>query len=158
MQRGNPEVTWMVDPVAAGRFGLTVEQVSNQLAGGWLGDVATDLRLPDRRDSGARAAARFVSLRSRASCRQTLIRTADGKLAAGVRGGARWRARTARRELLRENLRPMALVSGRLEGRDLGSAVDEIQANLDEARSCRSATPTKSAASTSRSGRRFASC
>ena len=36
-------------------------------------------------------------------------------------------------ELLRENLRPMAVVSGRLEGRDLGSAVAEIQTNLDDA-------------------------
>ena len=32
--------------------------------------------------------------------------------------------------LTRENLRQMALVSGRLEGRDLGSAVDEITAKL----------------------------
>ena len=47
-QQGNPEVTWTIDPVAAGRYGLTVEQVSDQLAGNWLGEVATDLRLPDR--------------------------------------------------------------------------------------------------------------
>jgi multidrug efflux pump subunit AcrB len=33
-------------------------------------------------------------------------------------------------ELLRENLRSMALVSGHLEGRDLGSAVDEIRHTL----------------------------
>src|SRR6185295_4790275 len=32
MQRGNPEMTWMVDPVAAARFGLTTEQVSSQLS------------------------------------------------------------------------------------------------------------------------------
>ena len=49
MQRGNPEVTWVVDPVAAGRVGLTVEQVSAQMSAAWLGDVATDLRLFDRR-------------------------------------------------------------------------------------------------------------
>ena len=34
-------------------------------------------------------------------------------------------------ELLRENLRSMALVSGRLEGRDLGSAVAEIRTRLE---------------------------
>ena len=44
--------------VAAGRYGLTVEQVSDQLAGNWLGEVATDLRLADRAMPGARAAAR----------------------------------------------------------------------------------------------------
>ena len=48
VQQGNPEVTWTVDPVAAGRYGLTVEQVSDQMAGNWLGEVATDLRLADR--------------------------------------------------------------------------------------------------------------
>jgi multidrug efflux pump subunit AcrB len=35
-------------------------------------------------------------------------------------------------ELRRENLRPMAVVSGRLEGRDLGSAVADIRSNLDK--------------------------
>ncbi len=35
-------------------------------------------------------------------------------------------------ELRRENLRPMAVVSGRLEGRDLGSAVDDIRSKLDQ--------------------------
>src|SRR5205823_9599849 len=34
-------------------------------------------------------------------------------------------------ELRRENLRPMAVVSGRLEGRDMGSAVAEIQQKLN---------------------------
>ena len=49
MQRGNPEVTWNIDPVASARLGLTVEDVSNQLPAAWLGDVGTDLRLLDRR-------------------------------------------------------------------------------------------------------------
>src|SRR5215208_7187929 len=49
VQSGNPEVTWTVDPVAAARLGLTVEQVSTQVSAAWLGTVATDLRLLDRR-------------------------------------------------------------------------------------------------------------
>jgi len=48
VQTGNPEITWTIDPIAAGRYGLTVQQVSDQLAGNWLGEVATDLRLADR--------------------------------------------------------------------------------------------------------------
>jgi multidrug efflux pump subunit AcrB len=47
-ERGSPEVTWEIDPAAAGRLGLTVEQVSRQLAAAWLGETATDLRLLDR--------------------------------------------------------------------------------------------------------------
>ena len=59
---------------------------------------------------------------------------------------------------MRENLRQMALVTARLEGRDLGSAVRRSAAMLDGDARCRSATPTRSAGSTSRSARRSASC
>ena len=121
MQRGNPELTWTIDPVAAGRVGLTVEQVSAQMSAAWLGDVATDLRLFDRR----------VPVRVRlpdavrfdvARLPDTLLRTPAGALVPV--------SRVAHAELLRENLRGMALVSGRLEGRDLGSAVAELRTAL----------------------------
>ena len=48
MEESGPETTWEVDPAAAGRLGLTVEDVSGQLSDAWLGDVATELRLNDR--------------------------------------------------------------------------------------------------------------
>jgi multidrug efflux pump subunit AcrB len=129
VQQGNPEVTWTVDPVAAGRYGLTVEQVSDQMAGNWLGEVATELRLPDRTIP--------VRVRLPDSFRfdpnklgGTLIRTADGK-PLPVSEVAKMPRANGQGELRRENLRPMAVVSGRLEGRDLGSAVDDIRSNLD---------------------------
>jgi CzcA family heavy metal efflux pump len=130
VQRGNPEVTWTVDPVAAGRYGLTVEQVSDQMAGNWLGEVATDLRLPDR----------VVPVRVRLpdsfrfdvnQLPHTLIRPADGK-PLPVSEVATMERANGQAELHRENLRPMAVVSGRLENRDLGSAVAEIRSNLDK--------------------------
>jgi len=116
--------------VAAGRYGLTVETVSDQLAGNWLGEVATDLRLADRTIP--------VRVRLPDSYRfdpkklpQTLLRTPDGKPIPVSEVASMTRA-NGQGELRRENLRPMAVVSGRLEGRDLGSAVGEIQANLDK--------------------------
>jgi multidrug efflux pump subunit AcrB len=128
MQRGNPEITWQINPVAAGRVGLTVEQVSTQLTAAWLGSAATDLRLLDRRVP--------VRVRLPDSFRfdpvklpQTLIRTADDTLIP-ISALARLERSNGQSELLRENLRGMALVSGRLEGRDLGSAVAEIQNRL----------------------------
>lgn len=130
VQRGNPEVTWTINPVAAGRYGLTVDQVSNQMAGNWLGDVATDLRLADRTIP--------VRVRLPDSFRfdpnklpSTLIRTADGK-PFPVSEVATMERANGQGELRRENLRPMAVVSGRLEGRDLGSAVADIRSNLDK--------------------------
>jgi CzcA family heavy metal efflux pump len=129
VQQGNPEVTWTVDPVAAGRYGLTVEQVSDQMAGNWLGEVATDLRLPDRTIP--------VRVRLPDSFRfdpdklpHTLIRTSEGKPLPVSEVATMARA-NGQGELRRENLRPMAVVSGRLEGRDLGSAVAEIRSHLD---------------------------
>ena len=130
VQRGNPEVTWSIDPVAAGRYGLTVEQVQNQMAGAWLGDVATDLRLADRTIP--------VRVRLTDSFRfdpiklpSTLIRAADGK-PLPVSAVATMERANGQGELQRENLRPMAVVSGRLEGRDLGSTVADIRSNLDK--------------------------
>jgi CzcA family heavy metal efflux pump len=128
MQQGNPETTWTVDPVAAARYGLSAEQVSVQLSAAWLGDMATDLRLLDRR----------IPVRVRypdafrldpAKLAQTLVRTADGQLIP-VTTVTRTSRSDGQAQLLRENLRGMALVTGRLEGRDLGSAVDEIRSRL----------------------------
>ena len=130
VQGGNPEVTWNIDPVAAGRYGLTVEQVQTQMAGAWLGDIATDLRLADRTIP--------VRVRLVDSFRfdpiklpSTLIRTADGK-PFPLSAVATMERANGQGELRRENLRPMAVVSGRLEGRDLGSTVAEIRSNLDK--------------------------
>jgi len=129
VQQGNPEVTWVVDPVAAGRYGLTVEQVSDQMAANWLGEVATDLRLADRTIP--------VRVRLPDSFRfdanklpETLIRTSEGK-PLPVSAIARMERENGQGELQRENLRPMAVVSGRLADRDLGSAVEDIRSRLD---------------------------
>ncbi len=129
VQQGNPEVTWNVDPIAAGRYGLNVTQVSNQMAGNWLGEVATDLRLADRTiPVRVRLPDSFRFDPNRLA--QTLIRTGDGK-PIPVSEVATMERANGQGELRRENLRAMAVVSGRLEGRDLGSAVAEIRSKLN---------------------------
>ena len=94
----------------------------------WLGEVATDylaldrnipvrVRYPDAvRFNGGRLA-------------QTVVRGVEGRTAP-ISALATVMPATGQTVLTRENLRQMALVSGRLEGRDLGSAVDEITAKL----------------------------
>jgi CzcA family heavy metal efflux pump len=127
-QKGNPEVVWDIDPVAAGRLGLTVEQVSDQLSAAWLGEVATELRLLDRTIP--------VRVRYPDAVRldperlgQTTVRGAEGKVAT-IASLARVGESKSEDILLRENLRQMVLVTARLEGRDLGSAVAEIKRTL----------------------------
>ena len=129
VQRGNPEVTWNVDPIAAGRYGLNATQVSNQMAGNWLGEVATDLRLADRTiPVRVRLPDSFRFDPNRLA--ETLIRTGDGK-PIPVSEVATMERANGQGELRRENLRAMAVVSGRLEDRDLGSAVAEIRSKLN---------------------------
>jgi multidrug efflux pump subunit AcrB len=127
-QAGAPETTWRIDPEAAGRAGLTVEQVQNQLATAWLGETATDLQLGDRTvpvrvrypDRDRSDPAFFSAL---------TLKAPDGRLVP-LSTLARPVLGTGDGELIRENLRQVALVTGRLEGRDLGSAATEIQGKL----------------------------
>jgi CzcA family heavy metal efflux pump len=125
MEESGPEATWQVDAVAASRLGLTVEQVTDQLSHALLGNVATDLRLLDRTIP--------VRVRYPDSARfnpdalaHIPVRGANGTTVpanALVKAGDD----VAQVELMRENLRQMALVTARLEGSDLGTAVGKIQ-------------------------------
>ena len=125
MEESGPEATWQVDAAAAGRLGLTVAQVSDQLSHALLGNVATDLRLLDRTIP---VRVRFPD-RARfdpVTLANTPIRGANGMTVpanALVKAGGD----VAQVELMRENLRQMALVTARLEGSDLGTAVGKIQ-------------------------------
>ena len=125
VQRGNPETTWEFDQSALGRLGLNITQASEQLSDAWLGDVRRSCGSPDRTIP--------VRVRYPDAYRldpnrmaMTPIRADDGRSAPL---GALAHAETTEGELIleRENLRQMALVTGRLEDRDLGSAVAEIQ-------------------------------
>ncbi|HEV7501456.1 MAG TPA: efflux RND transporter permease subunit, partial [Vicinamibacteria bacterium] len=125
VERGTPEVTWAIDPIASARMGLTVEQVSQQLQQAWLGESATELRLLDR-TIPVRVrypdAVRFDPNR----LAQTTVRNADGKVAT-IASLAHPTQSAPGPILQRENLRQMATITARLEGRDLGSAVAEIK-------------------------------
>jgi len=129
VQKGNPEVTWTIDAAAAGRLGLTVSSVSDQLQAAGLGEVATELRLSDR----------TIPVRVRYP---DAVRLDPARLAqAAIRSGdkvvpfsalARPQAAAPEDILLRENLRQMALLTGRLEERDLGGAVSELRQKLSD--------------------------
>src|SRR5262249_10491425 len=77
--KGSPELTWESDPVAAGRAGLTIDQISAQLAAAWLGETPTSVRQLDRQIP-VRVRypdpVRFDPTRLAA----TPVKTADGKL------------------------------------------------------------------------------
>ena len=128
VEKGNPEVTWEIDPMAAGRLGLTTTQVADQLAAAWLGAVPTQLRLFDR-TIPVRVrypdAIRFDPVR----LAQMPVRGADNKMAP-LAALAHSTPAPAQGILWREHMRQMSLITGRLENKDLGSGVKEVKDKL----------------------------
>jgi multidrug efflux pump subunit AcrB len=129
VQRGNPETTWQLDPTAIGRLGLNATQVAEQLSDAWLGDVKTELRLPDR-TIPVRVRYPDAYRLDQNQMAATPVRGQDGRLV--PLGAVAQASTTSEGEIIldRENLKQMALITARLENRDLGSAVAEIQSKL----------------------------
>jgi multidrug efflux pump subunit AcrB len=129
LQEGAPESTWQVDPAAAARIGLSTEEVASQLSNAWLGEVATELRLFDR-TIPVRVRFPDTARFNAARLPDTAVRGADGQLVPAA-SLVTITDEPGEPELMRENLRPMAIVTARLEQRDLGSAVAEIRTMLN---------------------------
>lgn len=127
-RRGNPELEVRVDPTRAARAGFTTQDVSTQLANGLLGNVATEVRRADR----------LIDLRVRYPdtyrfnanwIREYPLIAASGAVVplsvtadvVPVEGTA---------ELYREDLKQMVPITGRLEGRDMGSVIEDVKGVL----------------------------
>jgi len=124
-QRGNPELLIKIDPALAARAGLTVDQVSQEVRDGLFGDSPTDLRKSDR----------LIPIRLRYSddfrfqennVRQFPIVTSTRQIVP-LQSLASITHDRGQNELLRENQRLMAVLTARLENRDLGSVVSDLK-------------------------------
>jgi len=124
-QRGNPELLIKIDPALAARAGLTVDQVSQEVRDGLFGDSPTDLRKSDR----------LIPIRLRYSddfrfqennVRQFPIVTSTRQIVP-LQSLASITHDRGQNELLRENQRLMAVLTARLENRDLGSVISDLK-------------------------------
>jgi CzcA family heavy metal efflux pump len=124
-RRGNPELLINVDSGLAAHVGLTLDQVSQQLRAGLLGESSTDLRRADR----------LIPIRIRypddfrfqeQNIRQYPILTPNGQMVRLESLAAITRDR-GQNELLRENQRLMVVLTARLESRDLGGAIGDVK-------------------------------
>jgi CzcA family heavy metal efflux pump len=123
--RGNPEILFHVDPASAARVGMTVDQVTQQVSAGLLGLSETSLRQADRTiDIRVRFNDQFRF--NYEDLRHFPIVTPDRKVIP-LSALARLEERRGVNELNRENLRLMVTLTGRLENRDLGSVVGDVQ-------------------------------
>lgn len=125
IQKGNPEVIYHVDPALAGRAGLTVDQVSQQVSAGLLGITETSLRQADR-TIGIRARFPDAFRYNYENIRQFPIVT-PAKQVIPLASLAQVEQVQGASELGRENQRLMVTLTARLENRDLGGAIRDVR-------------------------------
>ena len=123
-----PALTFNIDPQRASRFGVTATDVANTITTAMSGDAASSILQQDRLIAvrvifppGARKSletVRALRVRSTSGALFRLDQVADIEYDKG------------QTEIEREGLRETVAVSGRLEGKDLGTAIAEIQTLL----------------------------
>jgi CzcA family heavy metal efflux pump len=121
----DPELRIDLDPVRVGRLGLTPDKVQADARAALFGAEAGTAREPDRLIS---IRVRFPdSVRTRADVASVIpIVGPQGWAPLAQLGTVRDTAGAS--ELLRENLRPVVTVTGRVEGRSLGSVMRDVRA------------------------------
>jgi CzcA family heavy metal efflux pump len=125
IQKGNPELVYNVDAILAGRVGLAVDLVSQQVSAGLLGLSKTQFRQGDRTmDIRARLPDSFRY--SYSDIQQFPILT-SAKQIVPLSSIAQVQNVQGENQLLRENQRLMVSLTGRLENRDLGSVVRDVR-------------------------------
>ena len=114
--------------MASARVGLTPSDVATQISAGWLGATVPSLRALDR---AVPVRVRYPDAvrRDTAALAESRVRGGAGELVP-LSSVATATISNSQSSVLRENLRMMALVTARLEGRDLGSAVGDLQKRL----------------------------
>lgn len=123
------EETVTVDGAAAGRLGMTVSDVVAQVQAGLLGITATSIREREKMIP--------VRVRYTDSARELFAKSLASVPITNVSGStvplgalAKIESKPGLLEIRRENLARLGLVTAHLEGRDLGSAMDEVKASI----------------------------
>ncbi len=125
-----PSINFRVRPADAARFGLTAQEIADTANTALLGQVASSMLEGDR-VVNIRVRAESPGVNNIAALRELPLRTSNG---ASVRLNqvADMTVDPGRVELDRDDLRQDVIISARLEGRDLGSAMREIQTRLSQ--------------------------
>jgi multidrug efflux pump subunit AcrB len=123
-----PAITFKVDPQRASQFGITADDVAKTAATAMTGDEASFILQQDRLikvrvifPSDVRTSldkVRALQIRSASGALIRIDQVADVEYEKG------------QTEIGRENLRQTVAVTGRLEGKDLGTAINDIRSQL----------------------------
>jgi CzcA family heavy metal efflux pump len=125
-----PSINLRVRPAAAARFGLSVQDIAEAVNTALLGQTASYVLEGDR-IVNIRVLANPSSVNRIAALRELPLRAANGTVVR-LNQVAAVTEEPSEVELVRDDLRQDIIVSARLEGRDLGSAMKEIQDKLSQ--------------------------
>jgi CzcA family heavy metal efflux pump len=125
-----PSINFHVRPAAAARFGLSVQDISEAVNTAQLGQTASYVLEGDR-IVNIRVLAEPKSVNQISALRELPLRTANGAVVR-LNQVADVSVEASEVELVRDDLRQDIIVSARLEGRDLGSTMREIQDKLSQ--------------------------
>jgi CzcA family heavy metal efflux pump len=126
-----PSINFRVRPADAARFGLSVQDIAGAVNTALLGQTASYVLEGDR-IVNIRVLADPKSVNKLSALRELPLRTANG-VVVQLNQVADVSVEPSEVELDRDDLRQDIIVSARLEGRDLGSAMKEIQNKLRQA-------------------------
>jgi multidrug efflux pump subunit AcrB len=127
-----PSINLRVRPADAARFGLSVQDIAAVVNTALLGQIASYVLEGDR-IVNIRVLAEPKNVNQMSALRELPLRTAAGPVVR-LNQVADVIEKPSEVELDRDDLRQDIIVSARLEGRDLGSAMKEIQNKLSQAK------------------------
>jgi CzcA family heavy metal efflux pump len=125
-----PSINFRTRPADAARFGLSVQVIAEAVNTALLGQTASYVLEGDR-IVNIRVLAEPKSVNQISALRELPLRTANGAVVR-LNQVADVSEEPSEVELVRDDLRQDIIVSARLEGRDLGSAMKEIQEKLSQ--------------------------
>jgi CzcA family heavy metal efflux pump len=130
LKETGPSINLRVRPAEAERFGLTAQDIAAAANTALLGQVASSMLEGDR-VVNIRVLDEPSSVNGVAALRELPIRTSTGAVIR-LNQVADVSVEPSQVELVRDDLRQDIIVSARLEGRDLGGAMREIQDKLSQ--------------------------
>jgi multidrug efflux pump subunit AcrB len=130
VSEGSPELVARIDPVRAGRAGLTVQAISTQLNDALLGKRVTQIREGDRL-VGVRVRLPDETRFDFAKISNVPI-TTPGGLTQPLSAFAEIQREAGQSELIRQDQRQMVAITAGLSGRGLGSVTNDVRAVLNK--------------------------
>jgi CzcA family heavy metal efflux pump len=124
-----PATVFQVDPVVAARMGFTPQEVAEDATTILDGVTTTDPLIANGRPYTVRVRLGDETRQSLDSIQNTVFNSATGKLAT-LGSLAQITQLPPQNEIRRENLQQLVVVTARLEGSDLGTAIKKVQRTI----------------------------